>query len=947
MVAEVRKLVTEYLRSNRRHFEQFWDQGQPQTFDQYLNEIERGADGDDLTLRALAGRFQVRLAVFDGYSQRVQTYGNPNAENCLRLAFVQRMSDREPAHYMVFLPFGVLGDLQVRLPRAREMHPRNTPAVIQPERTSPTQSVTLNRSELSETESDAIQGESSDKSDTESDSVSENEGRSREGTNRRRSRRKRPQIVIEDYPPPEDEMSICENCENCFRVSTPRLPLRCWSTPIRAMRAFRSVPRARSSAILCWECRLYLRGSDDPLHVWPSIVFSFLSNRNTQDAVGDLWVRNVIEAQILWDILPQTIRLSYLECHHLWCDFLQQVRHTDPKMFDVTTDLAEFQQQFQINTDVSYLKYTDAEKFTFPSVKCPHGCFEFIEDSRPISFVHYLTTFFQSFSSMKSLKGRKLFNFTRSDWPNSSLTLERFKTVPSFVLDEKLGPSILICGQHSDSFMLRRVVHVPPNPTLMQPLPFSDITATNTVQPNITSKGRVGKYCNSSYTFDEMGGVAGMSGIHLGPPSKLFPFGSLKPTQVNEHHKNFQLVFRHRPEIKHAAIANVELGLDWVTMIENKKFSPAPTEDCIQECQSSGGFVNAKTAYLQWELAAKKSRSMPVIPPGCKFRVEPEKLLIARHQLADSVGCRAAPMPSNLLTQTPILWYLSNLFLYSEELLRMAITERSWSLFACDEYGEILRFVKSLETQSIATKRRYSLARQNLKPFEQKLRMRARQLVNRHETCTHQQCASVLVDQMAGPGCMVVNVTTNMANLTSEDDAVHKSIQHTLEITPAQVKTVVIWSSRGIKLNSTELSLQDFFLSALVSKQSTCFRWEKEFKFQLQKKLSSESKFDSQSSVLGSYSDVHSLDERWDFLVFTRDTSDFGDENNHILADIISQTCVTCSVHKTLLARTLPSELLCCVVENNVRCHRKSRLRCIGNNSSRGGGTGSVSGGNL
>ena len=132
---------------------------------------------------------------------------------------------------------------------------------------------------------------------------------------------------------------------------------------------------------------------------------------------------------------------------------------TDSVLRDITREKEDFWNLINTRTAKTYVKALTTH--CFPHIRCPAGCFEFVEKSSGIFFAHfpnYLSPLFTSFNanSKKFLKG------ARDDFTKSLTLLEKFTISPCVICNEK-GLRLVVCSDHKNGVSLN-YVHVPTNP---------------------------------------------------------------------------------------------------------------------------------------------------------------------------------------------------------------------------------------------------------------------------------------------------------------------------------------------------------------------------------------------------------------------------------------------------------------------------------------------------
>lgn len=287
----------------------------------------------------------------------------------------------------------------------------------------------------------------------------------------------------------------CDTCSNCLRRSTydSRLEFSTADSSRSKRRTFRLIAVKDSYVNVCSSCHAYLSSSVKTTnfwqHGWPSAIACLL----TQAKYSNI-------SKALCSQLPLRLRQSWSELG------LSMDVSNDDAFEDFTPALDRYMhltKSGRLDDFVSAMT-----EYAFPCVKCPAGCFAYIDECRPVPFHHYINWKFglSVFNSKTAyLKG------ARSNWPVSSLELRKFFVRPGLILDKELGLSFLICKCHGKG-LLNSVVHVPTNPVLGNVgLQFPDVSAAAVLTPNVIRAGRMGRWTNSNHVVAAVGGYGGIS----------------------------------------------------------------------------------------------------------------------------------------------------------------------------------------------------------------------------------------------------------------------------------------------------------------------------------------------------------------------------------------------------------------------------------------------------
>jgi hypothetical protein len=231
-------------------------------------------------------------------------------------------------------------------------------------------------------------------------------------------------------------------------------------------------------------------------HGWPCAVAYLLVHKNHANIRANLW-----------NLLPLTIRQG-------WKQLAVNVSlNIDaPAVFtDVTAGIARYHELTTSGVIADFI--TAMTDYSFPSVKCPAGCFAYVDECQSLSFKHFLAWKF----------GIHLFNANamemkgaRQDWPAVAVQLDTFTVSPSVAVTDE-GLSLLLCKHHVKR-LTKSIIHVPINPVLGDMgFQLPDTTAAAVLTPNVIRAGRMGKWTNSSHVINAIGGYTGISSSSIAP----------------------------------------------------------------------------------------------------------------------------------------------------------------------------------------------------------------------------------------------------------------------------------------------------------------------------------------------------------------------------------------------------------------------------------------------
>ena len=227
---------------------------------------------------------------------------------------------------------------------------------------------------------------------------------------------------------------------------------------------------------LCQHCARY---NDNPnrhkdwSNAWPSVMYTLLFETHRFNSNTEKLFKN----------LPHEIRTSYMQhLNNVYPAFT--LNNHDSVFRDITREKDDF--FTLINTRTAKNLVTALNKYCFPNIRCPAGCFEFIEKTEGISFAHFLNYLYPLFTSFKA-DSKKFLKGAREDFLKPLELLEKFKISPCVLVSEK-GLQLVTCSDHKNGVLLK-YVHVPTNPVAANISPkFSDrlalmVSSVRTVRP--------------------------------------------------------------------------------------------------------------------------------------------------------------------------------------------------------------------------------------------------------------------------------------------------------------------------------------------------------------------------------------------------------------------------------------------------------------------------------
>ena len=202
----------------------------------------------------------------------------------------------------------------------------------------------------------------------------------------------------------------------------------------------------------CQHCLAYnnnttTRHKDWP-NAWPSVMYTLLFDTHRFNS----------NAEKLYKLLPHEIKESFKRNMNTVHPLIT-TSVTDSVFRDITPEKEDFWNLINTRTAKTLVKALTTH--CFPNIRCPAGCFEFVEKSNGISFAHFLNYLFPLFTSFNA-NSKKFLKGARDDFTKTLTLLEKFPVSPCVICKEK-GLQLVVCSDHKNGVLLN-YVHVPTNP---------------------------------------------------------------------------------------------------------------------------------------------------------------------------------------------------------------------------------------------------------------------------------------------------------------------------------------------------------------------------------------------------------------------------------------------------------------------------------------------------
>jgi hypothetical protein len=237
-------------------------------------------------------------------------------------------------------------------------------------------------------------------------------------------------------------------CSSCRRFETNELKVSMVPGPL-IKRQYSLMPRNTvGEHLLCELCALYLTQKLPTTKMWQCAWPSVLACLLTRDMFQS--IRNE-----LWSLLPNNFKKAW---NHLYLPVDEDIVCKHSCFEDVTDKRTRFYSYVESGEISDFVKAM--HEYSFPSVKCPAGCFAYVDECTTVAFNDFLAWHFDIsiFDGSKThLEG------ARRDWPCASTQLHNFNVCPSVVQDSQYGLCVLMCKSHGKR-LDKSFLHVPLNP---------------------------------------------------------------------------------------------------------------------------------------------------------------------------------------------------------------------------------------------------------------------------------------------------------------------------------------------------------------------------------------------------------------------------------------------------------------------------------------------------
>ena len=251
---------------------------------------------------------------------------------------------------------------------------------------------------------------------------------------------------------------------------------------------------------LCNLCSKYCSsGNPHWRHAWPSVFFSLLSD----DKVPTDSILKICSLQ------PVEIRVQWRNAAGFFPKHVQLVLTTPVLNGEGTVDGTNRLQRFQklIDTGKSEDLAVALDEEPYPNVRCPFGCWCFLEEGGGIGLQHFINKYKSNFTAFGANFSR-IIRGIRSDCFVPRLTLQTFLVSATVQVSDTEGIIVQTCSMHSRGSELQ-YIHVPCHPTLKRnPTLFAE--RLTQVSPTISTVTNT-KANFASHTYQLLGSIGSYS----------------------------------------------------------------------------------------------------------------------------------------------------------------------------------------------------------------------------------------------------------------------------------------------------------------------------------------------------------------------------------------------------------------------------------------------------
>ena len=331
--------------------------------------------------------------------------------------------------------------------------------------------------------------------------------------------------TLVSIPGPREERRRCENVDFCIKCL--RVPTASFSFPLNRIKDItvkRFVKRRYGCKLnlneegnLCSSCATYIDGADGNTftHAWPSVLCSIFRS----PAVPIQTLKAIIES------LPLNIVETFMIQRDLFSQtFHEAVKAATFHVLDATEEFFVTREKLASLKGAALKATLDTE--AIPRIRCPWGCWEFLEQCELLPFNHVISQIWTPFKAFLSGSKNK-FQGTLLDYRKTEKFLNKFVIQPACVVEEEKGLCVLVCSKHCNGSSVQ-YLHLPQQPILknVSPIESDNLGA---VQQNLRTV-KTGRVCFNTHSGHLLHETATFNGLytstltcdsHLNPPSSM------------------------------------------------------------------------------------------------------------------------------------------------------------------------------------------------------------------------------------------------------------------------------------------------------------------------------------------------------------------------------------------------------------------------------------------
>ena len=434
---------------------------------------------------------------------------------------------------------------------------------------------------------------------------------------------------------------------------------------------------------ICFECFEYLFNKG--LCYWPAMIWKFLSHCSLDDSLEALSMLD------RWALIPQLWR-------NWWFSQFQRLEpnanidNPQALFFDVSSEYCDFMGAIE-RLHWKELGEAMDKYLAFPTVRCPWGCSEFLHKTNQLSFETFLWHFSNgSFGVYAHARNKSSWvRSIRQDFPKSVFILENpnFCCKPSIIVDEKKGPVLLCCREHSKNTILR-YLHLPLNPTGSLHVEGTNRYAPVSINSRSLRKAKIHTYSDTYQIAEMRGGYDGIDSMYL---SSTYGQGTIPKNVLADERDVLSVIGREDMAYHVHMLSSNQNDRNFVpSLFTEDLIDRANIEKVLFDRQRSllsqgATFINLNTVVnLQQHLNSTASRAILIFDE----RVQESRMMfftpcwphvIVRIHTANEYGEQFYPIPTKLLKGKE--WTTTNTAMLNVLVCILTLVDEVWEL--CDK----------------------------------------------------------------------------------------------------------------------------------------------------------------------------------------------------------------------------------------------------------------------